>query len=177
MSVVVEVAAEAVVALLALTLAVDGARKVRNVAGFRRWLVSGNLTRVARPPAVVALGLTEVTLGAACVWPAGRVAAIVAVVAVTPIGAVLVRRTGVCACRGVISSQTPRDLVARNGVVVLALAWSLLVIPGPVRPVPVLLVAVAWAAVVSYRFAVLWRAPVSFSHPEATGSRLAEVVA
>ncbi len=159
---VVETAVEAVVALLALGLAVDGARKLRNIDGFRRWLVSGDLTKLARRPAICVLGATEVLLAAACVWPAGRLAAIVGVIAVTPLGAVLVRRTGVCACRGVVRSQTPRELVVRNAIVTVLLAASLVVVAGPIRPEVVLAVAAGWAAVVAYRFAVLWRAPVEY---------------
>lgn len=162
MSATAELLADALVALVALGLAVDGARKLRNVPAFLRWLRSGDLGRLARPPVVVALGVVEVVLGAACVWPAGRAVAIAAIVAVTPLGAVLVRRTGVCACRGVIRSQSPRDLVIRNALVVAVLAGSLLLAPGPLGVGAVLLAGLAWAVAVAGRFTVLWRAPVVY---------------
>lgn len=157
--------AELVAALLAASIAVDGARKLYNADAFVRWLSSGGLGRLARRDVVYLLGALEIGLGAASVWAPGRLVAIVGVVLVTPLGAVLVRRTGVCACRGVVRSRSPLDLVVRNAIVVLLGLGSLLWLDAAVRLPVVLVVVAGWIALEVYSFLVLWRAPIRYRAP------------
>lgn len=161
MSLVAELAA----ALIAVSIAVDGARKLYNADAFARWLSSGGLGPVARRETVYLVGALEIALGAASVWAPGRLVAIVGVVLVTPLGAVLVRRTGVCACRGVLRSRTPLDLVVRNALLVLLALGTLLWLDTAVRLPVVVVVAAVWVAVEVYSFLVLWRAPIRYRAP------------
>lgn len=168
--------AEVMTAWVAVGLALDGVRKLRDAGAFTRWLTSGNLGFLARRQVVLALGLLEITLGAAAVWPAGQVAALCGVLLVTPLGAVLVRRTGVCACRGVVRSRTPLDLVVRNGILVALLAGSALLHPGPIGAWAVVVVAGGWCAAELYALLVLRRAPLVLPDP-AEGPLRTEVAA
>lgn len=137
-----------VAALFVLGIALDGWRKLRDPAGFTVWLASGGLLPLARRSLVYLLGGGEVLMAAAAVWPAGRIAAIAAVLLVTPLGAVLVHRTGTCACRGVIRSRTVSQLVVRNCMVALAAAATVVALDTAIQPWAVAACGAAWAALI-----------------------------
>lgn len=154
---------ELAAAVIAVSLTADGLRKLTEVDAFARWLRSGEMSWAAKRPMVYALAVLEVATGIASIHPAGRMVAIGLIVLVTPIGAVLVKRTGVCACRGVVRSSTPRQLVIRNGFVAAVGLVSLVVMDAPV-PLPAVLAAGSgWAAVLMGQHLLL------------TGSKLGEV--
>ncbi len=138
------VLAELAAALIAVMLATDGLRKLLDAGGFVRWLRTGGMTWLAHRELVYALAALEVAVGVASLHPVGRLVAIGVIVSVTPIGVLLVRRTGVCACRGVIRSNSPQHLVIRNAAAVLTAAASLLVLKAPVTAPAVLAVGGAW---------------------------------
>lgn len=139
--------AELVAAWIAVSLAVDGLRKLSDVDAFARWLRSGELTWAARRPVVYLLGALELGVGIASVHPIGRMLAIGVIAAVTPLGAVLVKRTGVCACRGVVRSNTARNLVVRNASVVAAAVVTLVALDAPVALPAVVAAGSAWLTV------------------------------
>ncbi|HZM82676.1 MAG TPA: MauE/DoxX family redox-associated membrane protein [Candidatus Limnocylindrales bacterium] len=148
-------------AWIAVSLAADGMRKLSDVEAFVRWLRSGELTWAARREVVFLLGLLEVGVGIASVHPAGRMLAIGVIVAVTPLGAVLVKRTGVCACRGVVRSNTARNLVVRNASVVAAAVVTLIALDAPVALPAVLAAGSAWLIVLIGQYLLLTRTPVA----------------
>jgi len=152
--------AEFAAAWIAVSLAADGLRKLTDVDAFVRWLRSGELTWAARRAVVYALAVLETAAGIASVHPAGRMVAIGLAVAITPIGAVLVKRTGVCACRGVVRSNTARNLVARNASVVAVAAVSLVALDAPVALPAVLAAGSVWLTVLIGQHLLLTRVPV-----------------
>jgi hypothetical protein len=134
-------------AWIAVSLAVDGLRKLSGVDAFVRWLRSGELTWAARREIVYLLGAIEVGVGIASVHPIGRMLAIGMIAAVTPLGAVLVKRTGVCACRGVVRSNTARNLVVRNTSVAAAAVVTLVALDAPVALPAVIAAGGAWLTI------------------------------
>lgn len=154
------VIAELVAAWIAVSLAADGLRKLSDVDGFVRWLRSGELTWAARREVVYLLAVLETGVGIASVHPAGRMLAIGMIVLVTPLGAVLVKRTGVCACRGVVRSNTARNLVARNASVVAAGAVTLVALDAPVALPAVVAAGGAWLIVLIGQSLLLTKSPV-----------------
>jgi hypothetical protein len=152
--------AELVAAWVAVSLTVDGLRKLPNADAFARWLRSGGLPRLANREMVYVLAAIEVAVGIGSLHPTGRLLAIGLIVLVTPVGAVLVRRTGTCACRGVVRSSTGRTLLLRNATVAAVAAVSLVVLTGPVAPPAVLAVGGAWLAGLVGPHLLLTRAPL-----------------
>lgn len=151
---------EIAAAWIAVSLAADGLRKLSDVDAFVRWLRSGELTWAARREVVYLLALLETGAGLASVHPVGRMLAIGMIVLVTPLGAVLVKRTGVCACRGVVRSNTARNLVARNASVVAAAAVTLVAMDAPVALPAVAAAGSAWLIVLIGQSLLLTKAPM-----------------
>ena len=132
------------VVLLGLTFVRGGLRKVLQPRPFVIWLRSAGLVRLARPENVQTLGVIEILCGVGLGWRAGAWVASGFLVLVTPVGAVAVKRTGACMCRGVVRSTTSSSLYIRNGfgtaVCVLAGvisgswidAWNVLLVVGAV---------------------------------------------
>jgi hypothetical protein len=152
--------AELAVVLIAVTLTTDGLRKLLDVAGFARWLQTGGLTWLARREFVYALGALEAAVGVASLHPAGRLVAIGVICAVTPVGVILVKRTGTCACRGVIRSTSPNQLIARNLGTAAVAAITLLVLNTPVAASSIFAVAVAWITGLILHHLLVTRVPL-----------------
>jgi hypothetical protein len=146
---------EITAAVIAVSLTADGLRKLTEVDAFARWLRSGEMPWAARRPVVYALAVLEVAAGIGSIHPAGRMVAIGLIVAVTPIGAVLVKRTGVCACRGVVRSNTARQLVIRNGSAAGIALVTLVAMDAPVSLPAVLAAGSVWTAVLMGQHLVL----------------------
>jgi len=91
---------------------VGGGEKLLRPDPFARWSHSAGLP--VRVWGTRALATVEVVIGVLVLQPVGRALAAVFLLIVTPIGAVMVRRTGACACRGVVKAQSGRALVLRN---------------------------------------------------------------
>lgn len=106
--------AELLPATMAVLMAADALGKATNVRGFGRWLKSGGLGRFASPVVILAFSMAETAVAVGVIWPVGRIIALLFVVSVTPLGLMLVRRTGACSCRGVVKSVTPLEFVLRN---------------------------------------------------------------
>lgn len=139
--------AEFAAAMIAVSLTADGLRKLTDVDAFVRWLRTGEMLWAARRPMVYALAVLEMAAGLGSIHPAGRAAAIGLIALVTPVGAILVKRTGVCACRGVVRSSTARQLVIRNSSVAAVGLVSLVVMDTSVSLPAVLAAGSAWLAV------------------------------
>lgn len=122
---------------LGVTLVRDGINKALEPRPFGRWLRSGGLKSWSDDVVVRLLAIIEVAIGVAVPWPAGRWALVGFLAVVTPIGAVLVQRTGSCACRGAVRKTTWRVLLVRNGVCFMAAGTAALFLSRPVRPVEV----------------------------------------
>ncbi len=117
-----DILASATLGALAASFAADGFAKLSNRAQFSAWLRTGGIP-VKGDSATRMVAISEIAVAASsATGPPGLLFALY-LLAVTPIGVVLARRTGACACRGALKAATAAGLATRNlATVAVALA-------------------------------------------------------